>query len=276
MANVPPKLLHPTSLAILSPRQAIHLLNQHFALKALFQGNILDIGLPFIPLEENARILDVGCGPGTWIMDIATEYPTSEFIGIDMCDVFPTNIRPPNVTFQVGNVLERLPFPDNSFDFVNIRLFIIALKKEQWPIVFAELFRVTKPGGCIQSTEAGMLNRGNEFVLRAGLEFENAIDRLGQDPHVAKKLGMLVEQAGFDVLHHEIKDAPLRGSDRLNREFLWDIAMIFKTGEQMLLGPLGLTSEEYPQFLDRLCKECQKLPEAKWCFGLCFGRKPVQ
>ncbi|KAG0180457.1 hypothetical protein DFQ28_001230 [Apophysomyces sp. BC1034] len=218
--------------------------------------------------------------PEYWMLDvaqdIATEYPTSEFIGIDMCDVFPTNIRPPNVTFQVGNVLERLPFPDNSFDFVNIRLFIIALKKEQWPIVFAELFRVTKPGGCIQSTEAGMLNRGNEFVLRAGLEFENAIDRLGQDPHVAKKLGMLVEQAGFDVLHHEIKDAPLRGSDRLNREFLWDIAMIFKTGEQMLLGPLGLTSEEYPQFLDRLCKECQKLPEAKWCFGLCFGRKPVQ
>lgn len=88
---------------------------------------------------------------------MATEYPSSEFIGVDMCDVFPNNIRPQNVSFQVGNALERLPFMDNTFDFVNIRLFIIALKKHEWPIVIQEVFRILKPGGFIQVVECGML-----------------------------------------------------------------------------------------------------------------------
>lgn len=74
-----------------------------------------------------------------------------------MCDVFPNNIRPPNVSFQVGNVLGKLPFADNTFDFVNLRLFIIALKKHEWPIVVNEAYRILKPGGFIQMVECGML-----------------------------------------------------------------------------------------------------------------------
>jgi ubiquinone/menaquinone biosynthesis C-methylase UbiE len=74
-----------------------------------------------------------------------------------MCDVFPNNIRPPNVSFQVGNALGRLPFADDTFDFVNIRLFIIALKEHEWPIVVQEVYRILKPGGFIQMVECGML-----------------------------------------------------------------------------------------------------------------------
>lgn len=74
-----------------------------------------------------------------------------------MCDIFPTNIRPPNVSFQVGNVLERLPFADHSFDLVNLRLFIIALKREEWPILIKEAYRILKPGGYVQMVECGML-----------------------------------------------------------------------------------------------------------------------
>lgn len=74
-----------------------------------------------------------------------------------MCDVFPNNIRPPNVSFQTGNALERLPFSDNTFDFVNIRLFIIALKGEEWPVVIREAYRILKPGGYLQIVECGML-----------------------------------------------------------------------------------------------------------------------
>lgn len=91
--------------------------------------------------------------------DMATEYPNSEFVGIDMCDVFPTNIRPANVTFQVSNVLEGLPFEDNSFDMVNFSLFILALKKDQWLPLMKEIHRILKPGGLFHSREASMLVR---------------------------------------------------------------------------------------------------------------------
>lgn len=109
------------------------------------------------PFEEGAKVLDVGCGPGTWLMDIATEYPQVDCLGVDMCDVFPKQIRPPNVRFEVANVTDGLPYPDNTFDFVNVRLLLIGLQSKQWPEMWKEVMRVLKPGGLAQSIEAGML-----------------------------------------------------------------------------------------------------------------------
>lgn len=85
-----------------------------------------------------------------------------------MSDIFPNNIRPVNVQFEVGNVLDGLSFPDNTFDIVNLRLFILAFRTEEWAKVLKEIQRVLKPGGYILSREAGMLETGTEFVRWAG------------------------------------------------------------------------------------------------------------
>lgn len=74
-----------------------------------------------------------------------------------MCDVFPNNIRPANVQFQICNLLEGLPFPDNTFDIVNFSFFIVAFKSEEWLNILKEIKRVLKPGGYILSREPGML-----------------------------------------------------------------------------------------------------------------------
>lgn len=85
-----------------------------------------------------------------------------------MCDIFPNNIRPANVAFQTGNILERLAFEDNTFDLINLRLFILAFRTEEWDAVLKEIRRVLKPGGYILSVEAGMLETGSDFVKWAG------------------------------------------------------------------------------------------------------------
>ncbi|CAG8748121.1 5675_t:CDS:2, partial [Cetraspora pellucida] len=74
------------------------------------------------PVEEILRaggacVLDVGCGPATWILEMASEYTSSSFTGIDISPVFPSNIKPRNVEFYQMNVLDGLPFEDNTFDF---------------------------------------------------------------------------------------------------------------------------------------------------------------
>ena len=74
-----------------------------------------------------------------------------------MIDVFPQEIKPPNVNFKVANVLEGLPFPDNSFDFVYVRLMLVGMKSDEWEPMWREVHRILKPGGCAQSVEAGML-----------------------------------------------------------------------------------------------------------------------
>ncbi len=85
---------------------------------------------------------------------MASGYPKSHFIGIDIAPIFPLEIKPANTKFQKQDVTYRLPFEDNSFDFIHMRLMLAALHENDWKEnVFPELFRVLKPGGYIESHE---------------------------------------------------------------------------------------------------------------------------
>jgi ubiquinone/menaquinone biosynthesis C-methylase UbiE len=71
-----------------------------------------------------ARVLDIACGSGVWVLEMATSFPNSQFYGIDFACIFPNTIKPPNTTFQQCDVLdpEGLPFPDEFFDYIHMRL----------------------------------------------------------------------------------------------------------------------------------------------------------
>ncbi|KAG1035125.1 hypothetical protein G6F46_013137 [Rhizopus delemar] len=206
---------------------------------------------------------------------MATEYPNSEFTGIDMSDVFPNNIRPANVTFQIANVLEPLPFEDDTFDFVNFSLFILALKKDQWIPVMKEVKRILKPGGLYHSREASMLLKGNSFVQWAGQVFTERLIEREQEPCIIDKMKGLMKEAGFDVIYYQKLPTYPGRSDRLNREFLWDVKHVFKNCQPFLKEHVKVKDEEYDAFLDRFVEECQKKPEVEWDFASTLGRKPA-
>ncbi|KAG0740013.1 hypothetical protein G6F57_010653 [Rhizopus arrhizus] len=236
------------------------LVGQHFALKTLLEGNIPKEALDHIDLDKGVKILDLGCGPGTWIMDMATEYPNSEFIGIDMCDVFPNNIRPVNVTFKIVNILEGLPFEDDTFDMANLTLFILALKKDQWIPLLKEIKRVIKPGGLFLSREL----YGNEFIQWASQVFTERLIERDQEPCIADKMKEFIQNTGLEIVCYTKKHTYPGRPDHLNREFLWDIKNIFKNCQPFLQDHLNLTSQQYPDFLEQVVKECQKSPEPRW------------
>ncbi|RIA91331.1 hypothetical protein C1645_822183 [Glomus cerebriforme] len=35
-------------------------------------------------LAQGGKVLDVGCGPGTWLLDLAHEYKHTKFVGVDI------------------------------------------------------------------------------------------------------------------------------------------------------------------------------------------------
>jgi ubiquinone/menaquinone biosynthesis C-methylase UbiE len=90
---------------------------------------------------------------------MATEYPNSEFIGLDHVAFFPNDIRPANVTFIKHDALKGLPFEKESLDFVQIRLFALTFTRPNWDFTLKEAHRVLKPGGFIQIMEAQLLVR---------------------------------------------------------------------------------------------------------------------
>lgn len=124
-------------------------------------------------------------------MEVASLFPTARVVGMDLVPpaVDDATIlghgldqRPPNYSFAPGNVLEGLPFPDASFDFVHQRLLITAIPKDRWPDVIRELMRVTRPGGWVELAECGVAEDGGpgymgmwgswiEFLLTRGVDF---------------------------------------------------------------------------------------------------------
>jgi SAM-dependent methyltransferase len=106
-------------------------------------------------LEPGERVLDVGSGAGTDSLVAALMVgPEGSMTGIDMTPAMLAKARAgaaalglENVTFLEGEA-EALPFADGSFDVV-VSNGVIDLIPDK-DAVFAEIYRVLRPGGRIQ------------------------------------------------------------------------------------------------------------------------------
>src|SRR6266496_1335994 len=105
------------------------------------------------------RILDIGCGPGGWVQELAFAYPEKDIVGFDISQAMIKYARAQaqvqnleNAQFLVMDATGPLDFADNSFDLVNARL-IAFLTPQQWPRLLQECLRITRPGGILRLTE---------------------------------------------------------------------------------------------------------------------------
>ncbi|KAL1411442.1 hypothetical protein Q8F55_002398 [Vanrija albida] len=72
------------------------------------------------------RVLDVGCGTGMWLHDMAARFPHADCVGVDLLPLQHSSNRP-NVTFMLLDAPAGLDvFPASSFDVVHIRQMIYA------------------------------------------------------------------------------------------------------------------------------------------------------
>ncbi|CAG8472229.1 33116_t:CDS:2, partial [Racocetra persica] len=84
---------------------------------------------------------------------MANKYSKPKFIGLDIAPVQTDENKPPNTEFIQANVLERLPFDDNTFDFIFQRFLLSGIPLDKWVSVINELVRVLKPGGYLELVE---------------------------------------------------------------------------------------------------------------------------
>ncbi len=135
-------------------------------LRLFIQDRLLTEGMGG-PLTEQTNIasirhaLDLGCGPGGWVLETARIYPHMDVTG---CDISWRMIEYANalakahhltdgVSFRVMDALSPLEFPDASFDLVNVRLASSFMLAKDWTRLLHEIQRVTQPGGVIRITD---------------------------------------------------------------------------------------------------------------------------
>ncbi|GJC84323.1 secondary metabolism regulator LAE1 [Colletotrichum liriopes] len=165
------------------------------------------------PLENPQKVLDVGTGTGIWAIDMGDEYPEADVIGIDLSPIQPEFV-PPNVHFFVDDAEVGWVYPENTFDYVHLRNMAPSIKK--WPELFAEAYRVLKPGGYIELQEMRWVygyddgTMGPDFApVRMVANIKEALARLSVDMNAAKRYPIHAEDAGFVDLKHEVKKVPV-------------------------------------------------------------------
>ncbi|KAF8665404.1 hypothetical protein AX16_000423 [Volvariella volvacea WC 439] len=99
-----------------------------------------------------ATVLDLGCGPGHWILDASKAWQQSLITGFDLVNVtLPALEERPNVSFVTGNFLKyKLPFPSDCFEMVRMANLSLCIPKDKWDFVLAEVMRVLAPGGRLE------------------------------------------------------------------------------------------------------------------------------
>ncbi|KAF2462967.1 methyltransferase type 11 [Lindgomyces ingoldianus] len=114
-------------------------------------------------LSPKSCILDVGCGPGSISASFAKYVPEGTVTGIDLTEEVLSQARsylsklsptPPNVTFELGNIVDGLKYPSDTFDVVFTSQVLIHIPE---PVkAMREMKRVCKPGGFIACRESDL------------------------------------------------------------------------------------------------------------------------
>jgi ubiquinone/menaquinone biosynthesis C-methylase UbiE len=142
-------------------------LNEEELNRQIRQDQFINERMDLIPrhmhLPSNAFVVDLACGPGGWALELAFNYHDITIVGGDVNPSILDYARARaatqeytqrNIEFRLMDILDPLPFADDSVDFVNARFISGMMHNAGWNPLLREGLRILKPGGIIRFTEA--------------------------------------------------------------------------------------------------------------------------
>ncbi len=252
-------------------------------------GNLLPEGTDLSKVHD---ILDLACGPGGWVLDVAFEHPEMQVMGVDISRSMVEYARAQawaqgldNAGFQAMNILNPLEFPQNSFDLINGRLLISFMLNTAWSGLLHECMRVVRPGGIIRLTEADNFGitsspayeKLNSMAIhamqRAGQTFSPDGSTMGLMP----RLGVFLRQVGCVHIQHKAHVVDFSVETQAHGGWYQNFMVSFQLLQPFLVK-MGVTTQEevsqlYQQALSEMLSDdfC-----AVWLYLSVWGEKPQE
>ncbi|XDG07764.1 hypothetical protein ABKA04_007379 [Annulohypoxylon sp. FPYF3050] len=218
----------------------------------------------------------------------AEVYPNAEVIGTDLSPTQPLWV-PPNVKFELDDCTQPWTWSENSFDFVHIRYLFGAIA--DWDELLRQAYRVTRPGGWVQSCEADVNIRSDDDSIPPDSPYRTFWNMLYHDSQ--EKLGVTfqpidddvqrkaLERAGFECIEVHDYKFPIGGwpADKKLAEIGRYVQMtLLNDVEGYTLYLWKAVMGEAPGYEEQLAKMKKELKSKKrHGYMRCryvFGRKP--
>ncbi|RXK39297.1 hypothetical protein M231_03376 [Tremella mesenterica] len=146
------------------------------SLPGLFRGPVSET---ILMAGTTCRILDIGCGSGIWLHEMAERYPQTDCVGIDLVpashDHHLSNWQYMFMEVPTGTKV----LPDGSFNIIHIRQMLHAVP--DYKALLLEAFRLLRPSGLL------LIHEPRIHLLSAWEEY----DALDLAPGVARYYSLL-------------------------------------------------------------------------------------
>lgn len=178
-----------------------------------------DMGVLFPPtvdLSAVRQVLDIACGPGQWVLDVAKKYPHIQATGVDISQLMIAYASIlvddlPNAHFQNMDTRQPLSFPDESFSVVHARFITAFMKISAWPDLVKECHRILQLGGTlclIEGENLGISNSGslelyNELMVSAMRRAGHCFAPQGNMFGITALLPRLLQENGFQNISQQ-------------------------------------------------------------------------
>lgn len=218
-------------------------------------------------------VLDIACGPGGWVQEVAFAYPYMKVVGIDISRAMIEYARQQamvqnldNADFEVMDATRPLDFADGSFDYVNIRTISGFMLRSNWPSLIAECKRVLRPGGvlCLTETDHWGTTNAAAFAELMDLSYkalalaEHSFDPSGRTFGITPLLERFFVQAGFQDIRSKAHAVDFSASAAAHESMYKNFRSFFKLVQPFLLkmrkafSEAGIPGQEE---LDRLYEQ---------------------
>lgn len=252
------------------------------------------MGGPLVGVEDFSpmnKVLDMACGPGGWVLDVAFERPSAEVTGVDisqiMIDYASARARSQqrsNATFRIMDITQPLDYADGTFDLVNARFLFSVLLQEQWPVFIAECTRLLRPGGILRLTEltdGGATNSPakeqlHSFFCQALQRVKHGFSVNGRSIGTTIMLPRFLRNAGYQNVHHIMHALEVSADTEAYADFYRNSEITYLLAKPFFINT-GVTTEEefdrtYQQMLIELGSEDFT---GMWHYMTALGTKPL-